>query len=235
MAPTNEFLVSLVATIVYFIGVYLHGRIIQVSRKEKFVTWKLDVTNSIVLIAHYMHKLLMYGITYVIADLYTYTGGWFCYASKVLAYYGNLYTAGHSAIVSILKYVIIVYWRKARDFGNDNVKNIFFVLNFLHPALTILLHLIIVPDFFWAYDSFQHFDRCLGDPKGNWVLQTNRSQTKLHSLCHFDAPLDENYIQYTIYILRSSVCWIQFCTLYAISWNLFEIFFYCRIFIFMHG
>ena len=34
----------------YIIGVHLHIKIIQVSKKEKELTWKMDITNSIIVI-----------------------------------------------------------------------------------------------------------------------------------------------------------------------------------------
>ena len=33
------------ASVIYFVGVYFHVKIIQVSKKDKELTWKLDMTN----------------------------------------------------------------------------------------------------------------------------------------------------------------------------------------------
>ena len=107
-------------------GIYLHVKIIKISKKEKEMTWKLDITNSCLLIFNCTHSNLMEHITYIVHNLYTYTGQWFCYASKVVNYYGNLYTAGHSMIVSILKYIRIVHWKQSRKLGKEKVDGIFF-------------------------------------------------------------------------------------------------------------
>ena len=140
MESTSLIIFSICALCVYIIGLYFHTKIIIVSRKEKEMTWKLDVTNSSLLIAHFTYKLTMHGITYIVPDLYLFTGEWFCYASKFFTYYGTLYTSTHSLIVSVMKFFLIVHWKNVRNFGKDKVKEIFFFLNFLHPLFTIALH-----------------------------------------------------------------------------------------------
>ena len=99
----------LVSVCIYIIGFYLHLKIIRVCRKDKDITWKLDITNSLLLMLNFFHWILMHILTYFVNDLYTYTGEWFCYTSKVLQFYGALYQYGHTLNVSIMKYVIIVH------------------------------------------------------------------------------------------------------------------------------
>ena len=113
----NIIIPTMLAIIIVFIGLYLHVKIIKISKKEKEMTWKLDITNSCILIFNCSHCLFMECITHIVPNLYKYTGEWFCYTSKIINYYGSLYTIGHSMIISILKYVLIVHWKKARSFG----------------------------------------------------------------------------------------------------------------------
>ena len=52
-------IISLIIVIfLYLVGVCLHIKIIIVSNKEKSITWKLDVTNSAVLLFNGMHAVL---------------------------------------------------------------------------------------------------------------------------------------------------------------------------------
>jgi hypothetical protein len=98
----------------------------------------------------------------------------------------------------------------------------------------ILIHLVIEPHFFWNYDGFARIDRCLGDPKNNWGPDSNRTQTKLHNICQqFIEPSPDEYLAYTIYIVRSGVCWVHVVFLYLVTWNVFEMVIYFRIFAFM--
>ena len=92
----------------YSFGAYLHLRIIKVSRKDKELTWKLDVMNSVIILIMQFNNLSVKILTYGVTDLYLYTGEWFCYASKVIAFYSTTYVVGHSLIISILKYIMIL-------------------------------------------------------------------------------------------------------------------------------
>ena len=230
-----DIIIGLVISIcIYVIGVFLHVKIIQISRKDKEMTWRLDLAYSCLVIAHHGHCVVMEGITYIVDDLHTYTGEWFCYCSKVATYYGNLFTTSHSLVISILKYVIIVHWMKSRNWGHEKIKRAFFWIHLVYPLVMILINLILKPDYFQIYDAYARIDRCLGDPKNNWGTNSNRTQIKAHSICQtFATPLHEDYLAYTVYITKTSICWGQIITVYLIGLNVFEIIMYCKIFSFM--
>ena len=52
---------------VYGIGVYLHVKVIQVSKKEKELTWKMDISNSVILLICSIHSLFMHTLTYFVS------------------------------------------------------------------------------------------------------------------------------------------------------------------------
>ena len=224
----------IVAWVFYVIGVYFNIKIFKVAKEDKDITWKLDITNSCLLLFFNLNALFMRSITYFVDDVYMYTGGsWFCYTSKVIIHYGVLYIIGHSLIVAIMKYVNIVHWKKTRMFGKEKVQEMFFWINFLHPAVLILFQLMIRPDFFWAYDGMPQIDRCLGDPKHNWDPGANRSLTKLHNICEIVEPINVGHLEYIIHLVRIIACGFNVALYYILMWNLLEMFFYCQIFGFM--
>ena len=141
---------------------------------------------------------------------------------------------GHTLIVSILKYVIIVQWQKARDVGHDQIKQIFLWINILHPLLDVSTHLFVSPDFFWSWDNYPEIDRCLGDNKHLFDPNFNTTRTKLHDICNaLKLPLNEAYTQYGLYVLRKGICWTQIVFFYSIMGNFLEMLVYIRIFWFM--
>ena len=226
------------ASVIYFAGVYFHVKIIQVSKNDKDLTWKLDMTNSIATIIIFCLSIFMHCITYIIRDLYLYTGQWFCHLFKVISLYSNLYLWGHALIISLTKYTIIVHWQKAREWGNAKVAMVYFWIDIMHPGIFIFILWCIRPDFFWAWDGMAQIDRCLGDPKDVWVenfetLMENRSLTKLHNLCQMIAPPKEYYVEYIIHIIRTCSCWLYVGCYYGIASNLFEMAVYCKLFVFM--
>ena len=219
----------------YFTGIYFHIKVILVSIREKGLTWKLDITNSSISIAHFTHILFLYIITYAVDDLSLYTGDWFCYLAKEVRFYGALYLTGHSLVLSVMKYILIVNWEKISGTRNNMVKAICFWFDLLHPIISIGVFIIITPDFVWAWDGYKEIDLCLGDPKNHWVPNSNTSQTKGHDLClKLLDTVPDSYLEYIIWFIRSSVCWIQIVVLYLVSWNFWEMITYCRIFAFMH-
>jgi hypothetical protein len=231
----NIVILPMVSVLVYLIGIHLHSKVIKVSLKEKDLTWKQDIAYSCVVIFHYTHSLLMYGITYIVQDLHTHTGNWFCYGFKALTYYGYLYIQSHTLIISMLKYCIIVRWKMARQIGHEKVKSFCFWANFAYPALMIVIHLIISYDFFWAWDGYSQIERCLGDPKGNLRFGNKDSSTKLSDICkQLHQPSNQNYFEYAIYICRSGICWIQLVISYITHVNIVEMILYCLIFRLMH-
>ena len=235
MNQASTIFLSIFFLIIYIIGCYLNVRIIKVSMKDKAITWKMDITNSLVLIFHYGHAIFMHWGTTIIPNLYIYTGEWFCYLSKFLVYSGNLNVQAQSVIVAAMNFVVIVQWKRAKEFGHANIKRMFFWINLLYPFIMQGLHLLSRPDFYWAYDGFAQIDRCLGDPKNNWGPDSNRTQTKLHNLCmELSPPLEDDSFQYTLYILKNALCWPQFIVIMLIMWNIFEMAIYCHIFNFMH-
>ena len=78
----STFIVWLTEILVYCVGVFLHVKIIAISKRERELTWKLDITNSVLTIAHFTNTLGIYIITYAVEYLYIFTGKWFCYVLK---------------------------------------------------------------------------------------------------------------------------------------------------------
>ena len=227
------------AVVIYFFGVYFHVKIIQASRKDKDLTWKLDIANSILLLFNWFLSIFMHTITFIVKDLYLYTGEWFCYLFKVIATYNTFYTYGHAFIISLTKYTIIVHWQAAREWGNEKVAMLYFWINITLPAISILIWLCIRPDFFWAFDGLAQIDRCLGDPKEIWVdnfekVMENKSVTKMHNLCQMYTPSQQDYTEYIMDILRTCSCWLNVGYFYGSGTNLLEMIVYFRLFTFMH-
>lgn len=227
---TSTISVLLVVICLYVIGLFLHAKIIIISKREKDMTWKLDVTNSVILIIHYTYAILMHTGTYIIQDLHTHTGKWFCHVSHAITYYGILYSVGHSLIISMMKYILIVYDEKIRDFGKDKVKEIFFWANLLHPIIWTALHLILKPDF----DGFTPINRCLGNTQNN-LRQGNNTSSIIDRffLGDFYEPPHQNSSEYAIYIFKQVLSVLYTTSSYLMVINFFDMVLYCKIFSYM--
>jgi hypothetical protein len=219
-----------IAWIVYIIGFTLHVKIIALSKTTtEAITWKLDITNSSILLVLNSIIMVMHGVTHIVPDLHTYTGRWFCYTYIAVAYYSLLYHIGHSLVVSIFKYVIIVHWQKIRGFGEETFKQVLFWVNILHPLVGLALQFMVRPDFLFVWSGATPGNRCLGEGGDN-ILHNKSSNIKLLGLCEVPEPVDHNWFHDALLMVRKSVCVLETISIYMMALNIFEFFFYYQIF-----
>ena len=226
-----------IAWIVYIIGVTLHIKIINLSKKTKeATTWKLDIANSLILLLLKPMTMLMRGVTYIVPNLYTYTGRWFCYTYRAAVHYSILYHIGHSLVVSILKYGIIVQWQKIRSFGEEKFKKVVFWLNIFHPIFALALYLLVRPDYLFVWTGATAANRCLGEGSDN-VEDNKTSSSKVVNcrfscICEIPEPVVQNWFYDALLIVRKCVCVLQTITIYLMGLNILEVLFYYQIFSF---
>ena len=217
----------------YIIGVYLHSKIVVASKRDKEMTWKLDVINSVGISFHYAHVLILSGITYMIKDLYLYTGSWFCYLSKIITVSGMALVTGHSLIIALMKYTMIVHQKRVMAFGQDKAKKIFIGINIMYPIYIQCIYHIFRPDFLFVYDGISQANRCLGNPELNASDDGNKTSLKVVDLCDFRAPSDRISVEFGFYVVRKGVCWFHILVNYFNFFNIIEAFIYCVVFNFM--
>ena len=230
----TQILIGAIVVCVYSCGVYLHTKIIQVAKKEKDLTWKMDVSNSAILILQFLHCIFMHAITYMISDLYLYTGKWFCYFSKALNVIGNAHTTGHSFIIALMKYVIIVYYQSSiTNIKKEKFKTIFLWINLFYPVVVFVIFNLISPEFIFIYDGVSSANRCLGKSEMVSSLNRNTSAIKLHHICDVPEPVKLVSLDYLLFIIKKTFCWLHMVFLYSNVWNVIELLLYIRIFTFM--
>ena len=218
--------VALMVISVYCIGTYLHIKIIGISLKVKEATWKIDIANSVVALTYYGFSIFIHSVTYFVQDIYLLTGGvWFCYVSKIILHYGLLYILTHSMVIAALKYSIIVHTDVRKISSKERLKETFFWINLLHPIFSMVLFLLLTPDFYVQYGGFTTINVCLGNP--------NMNKTTFLDLCEFTAPSNKYTFYYLVYICKRIICIAQALSVYFIGFNFFDMLFYCRTFSYM--
>ena len=226
----TQTLMCVLVVCAYIIGIYLHSRVILVCKKEKEMTWKLDILNSCVVLINYGHVIIMYSLTYLVADLHSFTGNWFCYISKALTLYGNTLVISHSFVISLMKYVMIVFQQEIAAFGKTKMKSIFFWFNILYPIYLNGMVTLARPDYLVVYDGINQANRCLGRTD----VYKNENYTKLLDLClNIPEPRQRMSFDYVVYIGRTSICWFHIILFLLNFTNVLEIFIYYQIFKYM--
>ena len=211
-----------IVVISYFIGIYLHIKLIKISMAEKTMTWMIDIANSIFLLCQFGHIITMYALTYMVDNLHTYTGSWFCYTSKALTITFNAHVSGHTFIIAIMKYVMIVLHEKVRVIGKEKAQRIFLVINILYPVYLFSIFNLINFDFLFVYGAVSQANRCLGESELVSNMDSNKTAVKLHNLCEFSDTLDVWSIQKVLHLGRSIICWFHVSLVYLNLWNVIE-------------
>ena len=227
----KELLISITVLIIFAVGVYIHLKKIQICRKEKDATWKLEVTNSITVIIHCFNLSMIYGTTHFVSDLYSFTGKWFCYFSKMILSIGDAQSMGQSFMIAFTKLLIIVY-AETDMLLKERIRNICFFLNIFYGIIVLGIMNLARPDYVFVYHSSMA-DRCLG---GTGVISRNdntSSNSNLMNLCDIPRPEEPFIFDLTLVAIRKTACWLDASFIYLNAANILEAFFYIRIFIYM--
>ena len=227
-----EILIAIVVTCLFAVGVYLQSKKIQVCWKERDVTWKLEITNSILLTLNWFSLITLYGITHFVKDLHEITGRWFCFLSKILLSIGDAYSMGHSFFIAFVKLMVIIH-AGTDVIRKENIKKVFFYLNILYGPLVVGILNMVRPDYVFVYHSSMA-DRCLGSLGIISTHHNTSSAVNLVQLCDIPEPTHQVPVEYVLYVVRKIICWFDVSFIYLNASNILEAICYCRIFIYMH-
>ena len=230
---TTFIITSALLAVLFLIGLYLQIKIIIVSKKDKEVTWRLDIWHSVVMIAFFTYSILFEIITYIFPLYHQYTANWFCYLDLFVKQYGIWSGSSHSLAISIYKYVLILHQRRIRVIGKDEASLIAFWINLIFPV-TLAASLVARPNF--AADA--PISNCL---RKGFTISTEGNETSgnilfgRHFFCGFDDYDDDQYgvFGHVMDVVNTGGCYITTLTRLVVLSNVMEIFVYLRIFAFM--
>ena len=228
------FFTTFLAFILY-IGFYLHVKIIKTLKIEKATTWEINICHSIVMICHYTFTSIFEIIAYVAPDMVDHTATEFCYLVLFLRCYGLFSILLHSLMVCMYKYIVIVHTLFVRQFGEDKLKKLLMIGYLMIP--------ILVSISFMARSQFLAPSATLvkcGLYKCNNRNNTSLNETKNHGgamkrvfFCGLDDYVTiEDGFEYFIHIVNQIYCFLQTLLFLGILGNIFEAFFYIKIFSF---
>ena len=143
--------------ILYVVGSYIQIKIISTCMKEKDKVWQITITNSISMMILFSFAMIFQTIFRHVPVLSQYTGEWICFLAAFIYLYAGCIIGLHSFAVSFVKYVFIVHQDRAFEFGEEKLKNVFFVVNLLHSLLLNLPAVI-----FYDFESLNSVTECLG-------------------------------------------------------------------------
>ena len=213
--------------ILYAIGSYIQIKVISTCRKEKDKVWQITITNSITMMTVFSFVMIFQTVSSHVPVMSQYTGEWICFIAAFIYMYGTLMMGVHSFVVSLMKFVFIVYHETAFTFGEDKLKKVFFVVNLVHALVLSIPSLI-----FYDFESLPSVIECLGLHE-NILEYSNTSNAAIDKM-FFCKLNDGGYIKdaepQISYILKQSFCATRIVWLLALCSNLPEGVFYHYIF-----
>ena len=216
----------------FLIGLYYQVQIIISSRKERGVTWRVDMCNSIVMIFFYSFRISFEFVTNFVPVLHPYTGRWFCYMTLFINIFGAIFIISHSLVISIYKYIYIVHQDLIRYIGVNTASLASFWLSLALP-LTLTVLFVSQP----TIPSYSSIYNCLGMDLEKSIHVNESSSLKVKRLlfCGYDdfSELDYGVIDYFINIINMMGCSLSILVVLIIITNMAEAFFYHRIFSFI--
>ena len=216
-----------IQTILYFAGLFIHIRIVSVCWKDKDgKAWMIHMTHSISLMVYFAFFIPFFTITSVIPNLADkYTGEWFCYLASFIVVYGFSIVSLNSLLIAIMKYVFIVYNKKAVLYGDTKIQKLFFIIYITLP-LFLAVFACITRDF----ESMSALNSCFGQTEQVLAHYTTVSKNfEKFFLCNLNKEEDQSYGQ-TFYVVKQVLCAIKSIGVTIINTNFPEAFFYYKIF-----
>ena len=227
----DTFIKSITVLIIFFvIGLYLQIKIIRVSKKEKDVTWRLDVCNSTIKIVFFSHRIIFEIISYCVPSLHQYSGKWFCYYMLFVNLFGAISLIWHSFILALYKYVYILHQHHIRDLGVETSSFISSLLKIIIPAVLSISFMArpTIPSYACVFS-------CLGKEVEKSAEENETSADKVRRLlfCGFDR-FNENGNHGTfgwfMNITNITGCFLTSMMVLIIMSTIVEAFVYQRIF-----
>ena len=225
-AVISQLLIIGAQVLLYAVGSYIQVKIVSTCRRERDKTWKITITNSIVLMIFFFFAITFETITEHLPVLSQYTGDWICYLAAFVYTYGSYIIGFHSFVVSLMKYFIIVHYEKVTRFGEERFERVLFLTTMIHPLL-----LSIPTVLFYDFETFSAVTGCFG-LKEKVLEQYNTSNGNMERmfLCKLNDGNNQDAISYVLYILKQCFCAVKLVWVLIFSCNIVEGFLYYKIF-----
>ena len=195
------------------------------------MTWRIDISHSVVLITYSCIHVFFRIINYSIPSLHQYTGKWICYVTLFFEVYCRMSILSHSLVIVTYKYLFITHQNRIRVFGSDKASAIIFWTNLILPAVYAVL-IIARPYIFPVI----HVLSCLGMEAKNPFSdhKSIKHLLKQELFCGFDNTYGyDTYWEYVMNTVNLVGCFSTTLLYCIVRTNIIEIILYRKLFTYM--
>ena len=218
---------TIILLLLYFVGLPIQYKIINVCWKEKGGKTRLiHMIYSIVVTIYFTFYLPFFIVTSEIPNLAkTGTGEWFCYLATFITVFGVTSITSNSLLVASEKYMFIVHYEKAMRYGEEKTQKLFCYIFICFPMV-----LAIIACLTRDFDSYGALNSCFGTSDfisqeyNNWSMGFAK-----FFLCDLN-PEENVGFGYVLFILKQIFCVLKSAVVFVINTNLPEAILYYKTF-----
>ena len=213
----------IIQSIAFAIGLFINVRIIYACLNEKSSkTRNIHIIYSIFSTIFYLFDIPFAAITNEVPNLSKYTGEWLCHISSFIIIFCIHIIFMNSFWVALMKYVFIVHWDRALQWGHEKIERVLLIVSLVLPLIFTII-IILTKDF----DSYETLNSCYG-------IETKKLDPvdgmKGFFLCDLTNLNTNDIRDYILYVIIQAMCISKSILTLPATTNLSEALFYYRIF-----
>ena len=220
---SSDIINIIIQSIAFILGLFINIRIIYVCLNDKSSkTRNIHIVYSIFSTIFCLYDIPFAAITHNVPNLSMYTGEWVCHTSSFVIIFCIHIIFMNSFWVALMKYVFIVHWDRALQWGHEQIERVLLIISLVLPLIFTII-IILTKDF----DSYEALNSCYG-------IETKKMDPmvgmKGYFLCDL-TNLNTNDIHgYISYLIIQAICISRSILTLPATSNLSEALFYYRVF-----
>ena len=223
--------------IIFSIGVFLHVKVIIVLKRDQAMAWEINLLHSVVMIVHYGFVLIVNVVDYIQIAFYHYQlfhHPTFRYLVFSVICFGMSEMGFHSLYIAMYKYILIRHHETVIRIGEQRTKSLL-LWTYCTGLFAWTLAYIVRPNF-GPLHSFGLRNTFGGSISSRTPTNITSMQNTVDSFmrqsvsCGMNDLDQKNVGNIVVNIVTKAACTGQAILSYAVVLNVFEIFFYIRIF-----
>ena len=213
----------IIQSIAFILGLFINIKIIYVCLNDKSSkTRSIHIIYSIFSTIFYLFDIPFAAITNEVPNLSKYTGEWLCHISSFIIIFCIHIIFMNSFWVALMKYVFIVHWDRALQWGHEKIERVLLIISLVLPLIFTII-IILTKDF----ESYETLNSCYG-------IETKKMDPldgmKGYFLCDLTNLNTKNIHDYVLYVLIQALCISRSILTLPATTNLSEALFYYKIF-----
>ena len=219
----SDIVYIIIQSIAFIIGLLINIRIIYVCLNDKSSkTRNIHIIYSIFSTIFYLFDIPFVAINNHVPNLSMHTGEWLCHISSFIIIFCIHIIFMNSFWVALMKYVFIVYWDRALQWGHEKIERVLLIISLVLPFIFTII-IILTKDF----ESYETLNSCYG-------IETKKMDPmdgmKGYFLCDLSNFNTNDIHDYMIYVIIQAICISRSILTLPATTNLSEALFYYRIF-----